>query len=100
MDLHDTATGIGGGLIGVVVAWLLGRTDTAKERRRKEVSEIALAAVEDSEKYVLAGEQRLTNERLASEVREVRRTVEGIDSKLDTLMLGGRIHIRRDDIDS
>lgn len=97
MDWQEPAAGVVGGLFVTVFSWLLGRSDSAKERHDKQVRALALDAVRESEEFVRQGEQRLINQQLRDDVAAVKETVNGIDRKLDAVLLGGHLHRRNED---
>lgn len=85
-----SAVGAVGALFGGA-SWM----DSRSERTEKRIAEIAVRAVEDSEKFAPSGTQGLINQQLSKDVAAISRTVDGIDAKLDQLFLTGRLHIQR-----
>lgn len=90
----------------LVVSFVTGRRQDKRETeeqirardhaRREEIREVAVRAVEDSARFVLAASQNEVNARLLDAVSETRAAVTGVSEKLDTLLLNDRLHIRKD----
>jgi hypothetical protein len=86
----EAMSGAGGGVLAALVAWVVGRSDTAQTRRDQRIAEVALRTVEDSEKFVLQASQREINRELREDVKEVKTTVKTFDAKLDRLLYSKR----------
>jgi len=93
--LEEAIAGAGGAVLAVIISWLLGRSDSARERRVSEIHAEAMVAVEKSEKFSLAGEQKILHEQIARDMEEIKVTVHTVDRKLDDLLLSGRLHVRK-----
>lgn len=52
MPAPEIYAGVGGGVLATVVAWFLGRTDSAAHRREKEIRSVASAVCAEIEKDV------------------------------------------------
>ena len=97
MDWREPIAGAGGGLLAVIIQWILGRSDTSQDRRRQQIHTEALIAVEQSGKFALAGEQKILHERISEDIDEIKTTVHTMDRKLDDILLTGRINVRRNE---
>lgn len=81
--------------------WLLGRSDTAKDRREKEIRAIAEKAITDAAEKMNVNVRLNTIETLLpiikSEVSEVKELVMSTNETLNNLARDGRLPIRRTD---
>lgn len=93
-DWFSAATGAGGGLLVAFFSWLLGRSETAQERRRSEMRRVAREVYSEEKigERLVALETKVDG--TASSVTEIRTDVKSIDAKLDQILLD-HIPIRR-----
>lgn len=88
---HDGGAGVGI-LAGIITIW-----NIVTGRGEKRMREIAVAAVLDSGKFSLAGEQKILHEQVVKEISDVKSTVRNTDAKFDKLndlFLNGRITLK------
>lgn len=78
------------GIVGTLTSILWSRSD----REEKRIGGIAVRSVEDSKKFVLAGEQAERDRSIDQRLHDVKDTVDGIDEKLDKILLSGLLDRR------
>lgn len=92
-DWSDVATAVGGGTIATVIAWILGRGDTAKHRRREEIREV-------TEKYYTEREIEVRLNTLETVLPRVEKKLDDTNemvTAIHELALGGRLQIKKRD---
>ncbi len=92
LDLSDAVSAVGGGAFATLLQWLLGRRDSAADRRRG-----AADRRREEVRSIVRDETDVRLAKIEVVLNETRETVKSTNEKLDSLLLlnGGRLHIRR-----
>lgn len=94
MDVSEAVSGAVGGSIAALFAWLLGRSDTAAQRRRTESRAVAREVLSETGHGERLARIEATVSSCERGVDEVKASVAGVSDKLDQILLSGRIHIK------
>jgi hypothetical protein len=87
LDLHDAAVGAGGGVLAAVLSWLLGRSDTAKERRENEIRRVAEKVVTEARVEIRLNTIETLLPEIRQGVQDTKESVRDLNDKFDRFLL-------------
>lgn len=97
MDWREPIAGAGGGLLAVILQWMLGRSDAAQAKRDAETRRIAREVLIEQaiDKRVTLVEEILP--RVEKKIDDTAELVRSTNDTLNTLAREARLHVRRDE---
>ncbi len=96
MSWSEAVAGTGGGLIVAFVSWILGRSDSAATRRKEEIRTVAGQLIQEQKTDVRLTVIETLFPQIQKDIHEVKETVTSTNEKIDQLLLGGRLMIKKD----